>query len=118
CDAVVHDFRPPDLMRLRLSHGVFAEQHPAISTTSVTAFGLSGPYADWSATNLTSYASGGQHYLTGDPDREPLQHGGYQAQYQAGTWAFGATLAAIWDARTTGTGQQAEVAGMEVQASI
>ncbi|MDP9236346.1 MAG: CoA transferase [Chloroflexota bacterium] len=118
CDAVVHDFRPQELARLQLAHDVFAAQNRAIATTSVTAFGQSGPYADWTATNLTSYASGGQHYLTGDADREPLQNGGYQAEYQAGTWAFGATLAAILDARTKGIGQQAEVAGMEVQASI
>ena len=68
----------------------------------MTAFGLSGPYADWLAPNIVSYAAGGQHYLTGDPDREPLQNGGYQALYQAGTWAFGATLAAMWHARADG----------------
>jgi len=118
CDAVVHDFRPADLARLRLSHDVFAAGNPRVATTSVTAFGQSGPYADWLSTNIASYASGGQHYLTGDADREPLQNGGYQAEYQAGTWAFGATLAAVWDAQTTGRGQQVEVAGQEVQAAI
>jgi CoA:oxalate CoA-transferase len=118
CDAVVTDFRPSEASRLRLVHDDFAAVNPRIVTTSVTAFGQSGPYADWLATNLTSYASGGQHYLTGDADREPLQNGGYQALYQAGTWAFGATLAAIWNAREAGVGQQAEVAGQEVMASI
>ncbi len=81
--------------RLRLTHDDFAVTNPHLVTTSVTAFGQSGPYAEWSATNLTSYATGGQHYLTGDADREPMQNGGYQALYQAGTWAFGATLTAI-----------------------
>ena len=118
CDAVVHNYRPADLARLRLRHDEFAGSNQRLVTTSVTAFGLSGPYADWRAPNIVSYAAGGQHYMTGDPDREPLQNGGYQALYQAGTWAFGATLAALWDARRTGRGQQAEVAGMEVQAWI
>jgi crotonobetainyl-CoA:carnitine CoA-transferase CaiB-like acyl-CoA transferase len=118
CDAVVHDFSPAEQARLRLSHDVFAAENPRVVTTAVTAFGQSGPYADWRATNLTSYAAGGQHYMTGDADREPLQNGGYQAEYQAGTWSFGATLAALWHARETGAGQQAEVAGMEVQAAI
>ena len=117
-DAVVHDFRPADLDRLGLSHEVFAAANPRIATTSVTAFGQSGPYANYVATNIASYAAGGQHYLTGDADREPLQNGGYQAEYQAGTWAFGATVAALLDARTQGVGQQAEVAGVEVQAAI
>ncbi len=118
CDAVVTDYRPSEAQALRLTHADFAAVNARIVTTSVTAFGQSGPYADWLATNLTSYASGGQHYLTGDPDREPLQNGGYQAVYQAGTWAFGATLAALWSARETGVGQQAEIAGQEVMASI
>ena len=118
CDAVVVDQSASELGRLRLTHEDFAAVNPRIVTTSVTAFGLSGPYADWRATNLTSYATGGQHYLTGDADREPIQNGGYQALYQAGTWAFGATLAAVWNARETGMGQRAEVAGQEVMAAI
>ena len=118
CDAVVTDYRPSDAQRLRLTHLDFAAVNPRIVTTSVTAFGQSGPYADWLATNLTSYASGGQHYLTGDAEREPLQNGGYQALYQAGTWAFGATLAALWNAHEAGVGQQAEIAGQEVMAAI
>jgi len=118
CDTVVVDRSASELERLRLTHEDFAAVNPRIVTTSVTAFGLSGPYADWRATNLTSYATGGQHYLTGDGDREPIQNGGYQALYQAGTWAFGATLAAVWNARETGVGQRAEVAGQEVMAAI
>jgi crotonobetainyl-CoA:carnitine CoA-transferase CaiB-like acyl-CoA transferase len=118
CDAIVLDQRPSELTALRLTaddlHGV----NPRLSITSVTAFGQSGPYAEWLATNLTAYAAGGQHYLSGDADREPLQNGGYQAEYQAGTWAFGATLCALHDARRTGIGQVAEIAGMEVMASI
>jgi len=118
CDAVITDYRPAEAQRLRLAHDDFAAVNPRIVTTSVTAFGQSGPYADWLATNLTSYASGGQHYLSGDADREPLQGGGYQALYQAGTWAFGATLAALWNARACGIGQEAEIAGQEVMAAI
>jgi crotonobetainyl-CoA:carnitine CoA-transferase CaiB-like acyl-CoA transferase len=118
CDAVVLDQRPSELAVLRLTPDAFHAVNPRLAITSVTAFGQSGPYADYLATNLTSYAAGGQHYLCGDPDREPLQSGGYQAEYQAGTWAFGATLCALHDARRTGIGQVAEVAGVEVMASI
>lgn len=118
CDAVLLDRRVSELERLRLTTPDFHAVNPLLTITSVTAFGQSGPYADYAATNLTAYAAGGQHYLTGDPDREPLQNGGYQALYQAGTWAFGATLAALHDARRTGAGQVAEVAGMEVMAAI
>src|ERR1700741_3532656 len=43
CDAVVLDQRPSELAALRLSHDHFAEVNPRIVTTSVTAFGQSGP---------------------------------------------------------------------------
>ena len=118
CDAVVLDQRPDELAALRLTPPDFAAAKRSLAVTSVSAFGQSGPYAGWESNNLIAYAAGGQHYLTGDPDREPLQNGGYQAEYQAGTWAFGATLAALWNAAACGEGQTAEVAGMEVMASI
>jgi crotonobetainyl-CoA:carnitine CoA-transferase CaiB-like acyl-CoA transferase len=118
CDAVVLDQRPGELASLALTPDDFHRVNPRLAITSVTAFGQSGIYADYLATNITSYAAGGQHYLSGDPDREPLQVGGYQAEYQAGAWAFGATLCALSDARATGVGQVAEVAGVEVMASI
>ncbi len=118
CDAVVHDLRPSEVRALGLAYEALEAANPRLVVTSVTAFGQSGPYADWRATNIVSYAAGGQHYLTGDADREPLQNGGYQAELQAGTHAFGATLAALWEAEATDHGQQAEVAGMEVQASV
>jgi crotonobetainyl-CoA:carnitine CoA-transferase CaiB-like acyl-CoA transferase len=70
------------------------------------------------APNLIAYAAGGQHYMTGDLDREPLQTGGYQALLQAGASAFGATLAALWDAAETAAGQAVEIAGMEAQAAV
>jgi crotonobetainyl-CoA:carnitine CoA-transferase CaiB-like acyl-CoA transferase len=117
-DAVVLDQTATELSALRLTPDALRAANERLAVTSVTAFGLTGPYADWRANNLIAYAAGGQHYLTGDADREPLQNGGYQAEQQAGTWAFGATLCAIIDARRHETGQTAEVAGQEVMASI
>ena len=113
------DHRPSELRRLRLTHDDFAAANARIVTTSVTAFGQSGPYADWLATNLTSYASGGQHYLTGDagpraaaerrlPGAVPGRHLGLRRDARRH----------VGRARKTGVGQQAEVCGQEVMASI
>jgi crotonobetainyl-CoA:carnitine CoA-transferase CaiB-like acyl-CoA transferase len=55
--------------------------------------------------------------LTGEPDREPLKNGGYQAEYQAGLNAFTATLAGLWAADDTGDGDEIDIAAMEVMAS-
>jgi len=118
CDAVALDRSPSQLERLRLSPEDLHAVNERLVVTCVSAFGQSGPYADWASSNAVAYAAGGQYYITGDPEREPLLNGGYQAEYQAGTWAFGAALAALWQARASGEGQVAEVAGVEAMASI
>jgi len=74
------------------------KRSPAVRTL-VTPFGLTGPYAAFSATEATLLALAGLTYLTGDPSRTPLTIPGHYAAYQAGTMAYTASLAAVIDAR-------------------
>ncbi len=115
-DAVVCDLTPAEEQATGLTPETFARANPRATVTSLTAFGRSGPWKDWRWTNMTSFAAGGQHYLTGDPDREPLASGGLQAEYQAGLHAFGATLAGLYWTMRSEVGQGVEVAAMEAQA--
>ncbi|MGZ6994684.1 MAG: CoA transferase [Acidimicrobiia bacterium] len=46
---------------------------PASVWVSVTPFGLTGPRADWRASDLGVMAASGNMYCTGDPDREPVR---------------------------------------------
>jgi crotonobetainyl-CoA:carnitine CoA-transferase CaiB-like acyl-CoA transferase len=55
--------------------------------------------------------------VTGDPDREPLKNGGYQAEYQAGLHAFAATAVAAFSADATEVGQHIDVAAVECMAT-
>src|SRR5207247_10736945 len=80
-------------------------------------FGQDGPCAGWKATNLTSFASGGQMSLTGDPDREPLVAGGYQAEYQAGLQAFAAAAVAAFNADALEVPQHVDISAQECTAS-
>jgi crotonobetainyl-CoA:carnitine CoA-transferase CaiB-like acyl-CoA transferase len=116
-DALVVDGPPWWLDDLGLDSETRAEQYPKLVTTLVSAFGKDGPYAGYPATNLTAFAAGGQMAQTGEPDREPLKNGGYQADYQAGLNAFTATLAGLWAATGDGQGDEIDVAGMEAMAS-
>jgi formyl-CoA transferase len=116
-DALVVDGPHPWLDDLGLDRDTRAELFPKLVTTLVSTFGQTGPYADYTSTNLTSFAAGGQMALTGEPDREPLKNGGYQAEYQAGLNAFTATLAGLWAADDTGDGDEIDIAAMEVMAS-
>lgn len=116
-DALVVDGPAGWLDELGLDEATRETRYPRLVTTLVSVFGKEGPYADYPATNLTSFAAGGQMAQTGEPDREPLKNGGYQADYQAGLNAFTATLAGIWAATESGEGDEIDVAAMEVMAS-
>jgi crotonobetainyl-CoA:carnitine CoA-transferase CaiB-like acyl-CoA transferase len=61
---------------------------PAQVVVSITPFGLTGPYADWAATDATLLALGGHTWLSGDPGRAPLTMPGQYPSYQAGSFAF------------------------------
>ncbi len=88
-----------------------------IVLVSITPFGQTGPRADWQATNLTSFASGGQMSLTGDPEREPLVNGGYQAEYQTGLQAFAAAAVAAYNADSLEVPQHIDISAQECMAS-
>ncbi|HWB66043.1 MAG TPA: CoA transferase [Mycobacteriales bacterium] len=46
---------------------------PRAAWVAVTAYGLSGPYAEWRGSDLTLSASAAGLYPTGDPDRPPVR---------------------------------------------
>lgn len=88
-----------------------------IILVSITPFGQSGPRASWRSTNLTSFASGGQMSLTGEPQREPLANGGSQAEYQAGLQAFAAAATAAVNADSLEVPQHIDISAQECMAS-
>ena len=117
-EVVVESFRPGYLTELGLGYESLARIKPRLVMTSVTPFGQHGPYAGYRATNLTAFAAGGQMAVTGEPDREPLKNGGYQAEYQAGLHAFAATAVAAFSADATEVGQHIDIAAMECLATM
>jgi crotonobetainyl-CoA:carnitine CoA-transferase CaiB-like acyl-CoA transferase len=91
--------------------------NPALSIVSVTPYGEHGAYANWSASEITEFAVGGQMSLMGDPDREPLKAFHNQAECQASLHVLGAALTALLVTARTGAGQYVEISLQEVQAS-
>ncbi len=100
--------------------------HPATSDVShdrlvklyISPFGLTGPYRGYRSTPFTDYAAGGQMFVTGEPDREPLQGAGRQPEYAAGTYGFIAAMAALRYRARSGAGQTIDVSHMEAMASM
>ncbi len=114
---IVQDFAPGRIDELGLSFKALRRIKRRIVLVSVTPFGQTGPRAGWTATNLTSFASGGQMSLTGDPDREPLVAAGHQAEYQAGLQAFAAAAVAAFNADALEVPQHVDISAQECMAS-
>jgi len=117
-DVLVESFKPGALERLGFGYEQLAASHPGLLYVSVTDFGQTGPYRDYAAWEITTYALGGLMYITGEPYREPLKTGGYLGAYGAGHNAFDATLVGLWERGTSGMGQHLDLSIHESVASL
>ena len=81
--------------------------------TSISHFGQTGPYRDFEAEEIVSYATSGLMHQTGDPARAPLCAGPELAQHTAGMNAYIATLMALFHKGRTGVGQHVDLSIQE-----
>lgn len=90
--------------------------HPHLVVTSITPFGLDGPWRDKPATEFTLQAwSGGVIGLArGAPDRAPVHVGGQVGEWLTGTFAAVGTLAAL--RRRRDGGELVDVSMLEAMA--
>jgi crotonobetainyl-CoA:carnitine CoA-transferase CaiB-like acyl-CoA transferase len=93
------------------------ESHPHLLVTSITPFGLEGPWSDRAATEFTLQAwSGGIVGLgRGSADRAPVFVGGQVGEYLAGAYASAATLASRRRQLETGAGELIDLSMLETQ---
>jgi crotonobetainyl-CoA:carnitine CoA-transferase CaiB-like acyl-CoA transferase len=117
-DIVVEDLPPGRLAALGLAPADLRAARPELVVVSVTPFGQTGPYRDFKATNLVSFAVGGIMSLTGDPARAPLVTGGSQAQYLGGLQAFAAAATTYLGAVLGGEGDWVDLSLQEAAAGI
>src|SRR5262249_17415593 len=67
----------------------------AVSPTSISNFGQTGPSRDWRAQDLTLYGMGGEMYTSGATGREPLKQAHNLTLYQGGAVAATATMVGL-----------------------
>jgi crotonobetainyl-CoA:carnitine CoA-transferase CaiB-like acyl-CoA transferase len=91
-----------DLVRLRMLN-------ERLVTVTISAFGTTGPKADWPFTDLTVHASACHLAMSGDQDRAPLRTAVPQAFLHASAEAAGGALLALTERTTSGRGQHVEV---------
>jgi benzylsuccinate CoA-transferase BbsE subunit len=93
-----------------------ARRHPMLVHVAISPFGLTGPYADRPASDLTLMAAGGLLALAGEPDREPVRAWGQQTAVIAGVHATTAALIALHVLETESRGQIVDLSVQEAVA--
>jgi len=120
-DILVHDFEPDDAAAAGISWDRVHSVNPKLIMTSITPFGLSGPYREFKAYDLTLASAGGWttvNGMPGDPSMPPLRAFGHQTAFQAGANAAMATMGAtVWRLKS-GKGQHIEISAQECISSI
>ncbi len=117
-DIVVDGFRPGRLGSWGIGYEQMRDVNPAVVVVSVTNFGQAGPWADWEATDLIFYATGGIMSFSGKKHpRMPLKHGLRQSLYCAGLNVAYLALAGYFRAQATGTGEHIDLSIRDVVVS-
>lgn len=113
-DVVIETFPPGYLASLGLGYEALEHANLGIVLTSITPFGQSGPYRHYQGEEIVAEAMGGIMSISGTADREPLKHGGFQAQYEAGFTGVIATLYTLLLRDLINEGQHVDVSIQEV----
>jgi crotonobetainyl-CoA:carnitine CoA-transferase CaiB-like acyl-CoA transferase len=113
-DVLVEDKAVGYLDQCGLGYNDFRSINPALVVTSISGFGLAGPYRDFKGPNIVAFAMGGLMNLCGHPGRAPLV-GPCDIAYHLGSVhaAFG-TLISLYNRRITGRGEHVEVSLQDV----
>ncbi|MCH8282018.1 MAG: CoA transferase [Chloroflexi bacterium] len=113
-DVVVESYQPGYLASLGLGYDDLEQLNPGLVMTSITPFGQDGPYSQYQGEEIVSYAMGMIMSVSGIQGREPLKHGGFQAQYESGLNGALSTAFTLFMRDTIGEGQHVDVSIQEV----
>ncbi len=107
------------LPALGLGYETLERINPRLVVTSVTPFGLTGPYAGFKANDMVAcHASGTSHRQIGYPDREPIRAAWYHADHWGAVNAAAATMLALEARQHVGHGQRVDVSSTEALATL
>jgi crotonobetainyl-CoA:carnitine CoA-transferase CaiB-like acyl-CoA transferase len=118
-DVVIENFKVGGLVKYGLDYASLAAANPRLVYCSITGFGQTGPYAARAGYDFLVQGLGGLMSITGLPDSEPgggpMKVGVALTDIVAGLYASNAILAALAHRERTGSGQQIDVALLDVQ---
>lgn len=121
-DLVIHNYHPSEMAEVGLDFNKLHYANPGLIMTTISYFGLTGPYRDYNAYEITGTNAGGWAFISPGasdyPELPPLKSFGHQADFQGGVHAAVATLGAYYHKLLTGEGQHVDVSVQECIAAI
>lgn len=111
CDIMIENFRPGLMARLGLDYATLSRDCPGLIYVSHKGF-LPGPYENRLALDEVVQMMGGLAYMTGPPGR-PLRAGASVNDIMGGMFGAIGVMAALWERRATGRGQEIQSALFE-----
>jgi CoA:oxalate CoA-transferase len=112
-DVVIENFRPGVTERLGIGPEKLLDLNPRLIYASGSGFGLSGPYRDYPAMDVTVQAMSGVMSITGWPDQPPVKAGPAIADFFGGIHLYAAIVGALFRREKTGEGGLVEVAMLD-----
>jgi crotonobetainyl-CoA:carnitine CoA-transferase CaiB-like acyl-CoA transferase len=113
-DFIIESSPPGYMDKLDLGYSSLSERNPRLIMTSITPFGQTGPYKDYTASDIVILAMSGFMYINGDQNRAPLRMCLDQSYYLACAQAVAGTLLALQHRYVSGRGQSIDVSLYEV----
>ena len=115
-DVLIESGRPGQLKTFGLDAQLVSDINPALVHAQITAFGSTGPKADWAATDLTVMASSSTMALTGDADRAPVRLSSPQAFLMGSAAAASGVVLALMERSRSGLGQRVDASAQAAAA--
>jgi len=113
-DCIIESMGVGVLEAVGLGHETLQGNNPSLVIGTLTAFGHTGPKAQWPATDLTLMASACTMAFTGDSDRSPVRVALPQAFHFGAAVLAGGVVAALYERGRSGLGQIVDVAAQQV----
>ncbi|MFC1886089.1 CaiB/BaiF CoA transferase family protein [Thermodesulfobacteriota bacterium] len=112
-DIVLETFAPGYMERIGLGWEVLSKKNSGLIMTAITPFGRTGPYRDYSGSDLICMALSGEMNLCGSPDDRPLRITVPQAHHHVSIEGVIGSLFAYQHRLRTGVGQYVDVSAQQ-----
>ena len=124
-DLLVEDTEPGTMRQLGLDYPSLHSSNPSLIYLSITPYGQDGPKSHWQAQHINTFHASGEGYtLPGGigyatfPQRGPVTAGAHLGEYDAGSQAAIAAVAALYAREMWGVGQHIDISKQEASLAL